>query len=521
MEKMKNTELCSANAECPVIEGIPNVKVKCESNPIHTRHECLLECEEEGLNITPEKYRALYCLKKDGKLGWQTKGGEIVTVEELKNMKFCTNDTGPSCPAIGPDDIPNVTVDCAIQPIGPGGADVFSCDLKCNEAGVKLTDERYKKIICKDEDGKSSWYTVDGDIAVTVEELKNMTLCPDDGTCEALKGIERVQTTCATGPTIADSKPLKECQLECENDGEFEKKDWKNLFCKTVNNISSWYTTDDERVTLKMIKDEKFCMTGCDNILEDIPSISAVCTDANGDIVQPVDDIYASGVTCKLNCTEEGAKIRPEYKQITCVNNEGDIGWQTVNGAGVSVEMLKNESLCVGKKTECLPISGVPRVNSSCPEDPTPVDKSCQLKCADSELTINETYSTIDCSLLEDGSAEWHVDDVKTTVEELRLKELCPPKDYCMELPSWIGVTVNCSNKEDTEKLAGDEVPKDGHCHLICRNGQNITEAYETLTCTEIDGELKFVRNNDSEPIVREVLAKIEFCQQPSGTILP
>ena len=90
-----------------------------------------------------------------------------------------------------------------------------------------------------------------------------------------------------------------------------------------------------------------------------------------------------------------------------------------------------------------------------------------------------------------------------------------------MELPSWIGVTVNCSNKEDTEKLAGNEVPKEGHCHLICRNGQDITEAYETLTCTEIDGELKFVRNNDSEPIVREVLAKIEFCQQPSGTILP
>ena len=76
------------------------------------------------------------------------------------------------------------------------------------------------------------------------------------GTCELLKGIEGVQTTCETGPTVAD---IDECFLECANTGYFEREDWENIFCKTVDNITSWYTKNDERVTLQMIKDENLC----------------------------------------------------------------------------------------------------------------------------------------------------------------------------------------------------------------------------------------------------------------------
>jgi len=76
------------------------------------------------------------------------------------------------------------------------------------------------------------------------------------GTCEHLKGIEGVQTTCETGPTDAD---IDECFLECANTGYFEREDWENIFCKTVDNITSWYTKNDERVTLQMIKDENLC----------------------------------------------------------------------------------------------------------------------------------------------------------------------------------------------------------------------------------------------------------------------
>ena len=80
-----------------------------------------------------------------------------------------------------------------------------------------------------------------------------------EGRCEALKGIDRVQTTCVTGPTVADSDPVNECLLECAYTGEFEKEDWKNIFCKTVDSITSWYTKNDERVTLQIIKDENLC----------------------------------------------------------------------------------------------------------------------------------------------------------------------------------------------------------------------------------------------------------------------
>ena len=67
----------------------------------------------------------------------------------------------------------------------------------------------------------------------------------------------------------------------------------------------------------------------------------------------------------------------------------------------------------------------------------------CLLECLESNLTVNETYKTTDCEVLEDGSPEWLV---KTTLEELRLKEVCPeggstttPEDgsttkYCLEL---------------------------------------------------------------------------------------
>jgi len=74
-------------------------------------------------------------------------------------------------------------------------------------------------------------------------------------TCEVLRGIENVKTTCSTGPTDADS----ECLLECASTGDFEIEDWRNLFCKTVDNTTSWYTKNDERVTLQMIKDENLC----------------------------------------------------------------------------------------------------------------------------------------------------------------------------------------------------------------------------------------------------------------------
>jgi len=76
------------------------------------------------------------------------------------------------------------------------------------------------------------------------------------GSCESLAGIEGVQTTCAWGGTAAAAD---ECFLECANTGYFEREDWKNIFCKTVDNNTSWFTKNDERVTLQMIKDENLC----------------------------------------------------------------------------------------------------------------------------------------------------------------------------------------------------------------------------------------------------------------------
>ena len=79
--------------------------------------------------------------------------------------------------------------------------------------------------------------------------------------CEALKGIERVKITCLTERcnSVNECGPFNGCFLECANTGYFEKEDWKNIFCKTVDNITSWYTKNDERVTLQMIKDENLC----------------------------------------------------------------------------------------------------------------------------------------------------------------------------------------------------------------------------------------------------------------------
>ena len=78
--------------------------------------------------------------------------------------------------------------------------------------------------------------------AFSIDGSSSVRKSSSDGTCEALKGIERVQTSCLTGPTVADGDPINECLLECADTGEFEKEDWKTIFCKTVDNITSWYT---------------------------------------------------------------------------------------------------------------------------------------------------------------------------------------------------------------------------------------------------------------------------------------
>ena len=110
----------------------------------------------------------------------------------------------------------------------------------------------------------------------------------------------------------------------------------------------------------------------------------------------------------------------------------------------------------------------------------------CLLECLESNLTVNETYKTTDCEVLEDGSPEWLV---KTTLEELRLKEFCSENEdgediikYCPELPSLSGVSIKCIGGEK-EKVPNNKVPKDGHCLLNCINGQQFFEAYRVLHC--------------------------------------
>ena len=174
----------------------------------------------------------------------------------------------------------------------------------------------------------------------------------------------------------------------------------------------------------------------------------------------------------------------------------------------------------------CKPLEGIPRVQSTCSTGTTPSGGECLLECLDSNLAINETFKTIDCKLLEDGSAEWHVKDVKTTLEELRLKEFCSENEdgediikYCPELPSLSGVSIKCIGGEK-EKVPNNKVPKDGHCLLNCINGQQFFEAYRVLHCRERDvvgdGEkLKFVNNTNHKPIERDVLTTIDFCHPP------
>ena len=79
-------------------------------------------------------------------------------------------------------------------------------------------------------------------VALSAFSIDGSSSVRKSSTCEALKGIERVQTSCLTGPTVADGDPINECLLECADTGEFGKEDWKTIFCKTVDNITSWYT---------------------------------------------------------------------------------------------------------------------------------------------------------------------------------------------------------------------------------------------------------------------------------------
>merc|ERR1719187_436713 len=76
---------------------------------------------------------------------------------------------------------------------------------------------------------------------------------------------------------LADTDPLNECVLECANTGYFEREDWKNIFCKTVDNITSWYTKNDERVTLQMIKDENLCNGNEDSKETGLEEKGSVC----------------------------------------------------------------------------------------------------------------------------------------------------------------------------------------------------------------------------------------------------
>ena len=112
----------------------------------------------------------------------------------------------------------------------------------------------------------------------------------------------------------------------------------------------------------------------------------------------------------------------------------------------------------------------------------------CLLECLESNLTVNETHKTTDCEVLEDGSPEWHV---KTTLEELRLKEFCSENEdgediikYCPELPSLSGVSIKCVDEAD-EKYQTIRFLRMviGHFLLNCTNSQQIVEAYRVLHC--------------------------------------
>ena len=434
----------------------------------------------------------------------------MITLEKLRSIEMCP--LAGKCPPL--TGIQSVKSSCASGPTAPGG----ECQLECEQAGIELTDQSFSKLRCSlDDKGRPSWSKENGK-KVTLREIKNMDLC-NANKCPIISGISGVQTNCSTEP----SKKGDLCLLECEETGqEITEKEFKLLKCKRTFDPSTgadkteWHTMKNIVVTVDELKSKDLCPGSGDKCpaLNGITGVKTSCANETTNV----------DGKCQLECEQEGVELTEErFKTLVCKEDiKGGVSWHTEDaGIKVTLNELKNMTLCPGggNKTDCPPITEVPRVNSSCPENRTPVDKSCQLKCKDSGLTINETYSTIDCLLLEDGSAEWHVNDVKTTVEELRKKELCPPKSFCVELMSWKDVSVDCSDKED-EPLAKDKVPKDGHCHLACTNGQNITDAYEVLHCKEIDGELKFLRKNDSQPIVREVLAKMEFCKPPAGTIM-
>ena len=433
----------------------------------------------------------------------------MISLEKLRSMEMCP--LAGKCPPL--EGIQSVKSSCGSGPTAPGGG----CQLECEQTGVQMTDESYANLLCKEDEDGPSWFKENGG-KVTIKEIKNKDLC-NSNKCPIISGISGVKTNCSSEP----SKKGDLCLLECEETGqEIAEKEFKLLKCKRTFDPSTgadkteWHTMKNIVVTVDELKSKDLCPGSGDKCpaLNGITGVKTSCANETTNV----------DGKCQLECEQEGVELTEErFKTLVCKEDiKGGVSWHTEDaGIKVTLNELKNMTLCPGggNKTDCPPITEVPRVNSSCPENRTPVDKSCQLKCKDSGLTINETYSTIDCLLLEDGSAEWHVNDVKTTVEELRKKELCPPKSFCVELMSWKDVSVDCSDKED-EPLAKDKVPKDGHCHLACTNGQNITDAYEVLHCKEIDGELKFLRKNDSQPIVREVLAKMEFCKPPAGTIM-
>ena len=510
LEKLRSMEMCPLAGKCPPLEGIQSVKSSCGSGSTAPGGGCQLECEQTGVQLTDESYANLLCKEGEDGPTWFKENGGKVTLKEIKNKDLCNSN---KCPIIS--GISGVKTNCSSEPSKKGDL----CLLECEETGQEITEKEFKLLKCKRTfdpstgADKTEWHTMKN-IVVTVDELKSKDLCPGSGDkCPALNGITGVKTSCANETTNVDGK----CQLECEQEGvELTEERFKTLVCKEdIKGGVSWHTEDAGiKVTLQELKDMELCPSDTCPPLNGITGVKTSCANETTNV----------DGKCQLECEQEGVELTEErFKTLVCKEGiKGGVSWHTEDaGIKVTLNELKNMTLCPGggNKTDCPPITEVPRVNSSCPENRTPVDKSCQLKCKDSGLTINETYSTIDCLLLEDGSAEWHVNDVKTTVEELRKKELCPPKSFCVELMSWKDVSVDCSDKED-EPLAKDKVPKDGHCHLACTNGQNITDAYEVLHCKEIDGELKFLRKNDSQPIVREVLAKMEFCKPPAGTIM-
>ena len=49
-----------------------------------------------------------------------------------------------------------------------------------------------------------------------------------------------------------------ECLLDCV---EWDWLEFERLYCKTVDNKTSWHTLANERITLEMIRGEGLCAT--------------------------------------------------------------------------------------------------------------------------------------------------------------------------------------------------------------------------------------------------------------------